>query len=210
MPYGQSADWPRVVAGEHVGAARAATDRRRSARRPAPGSGGPARPRGRGGAARPGVGPGQLERARDGAGVGERVGQLERLPPASPRTPVVKPTVARPPGGSLTTRRRLNTGSSTAPTVFDSGAPARAPPAAGVAPAAEEAAPGSVSYSRAGLAAPSTARHVDQPASGSLGRCAAGACRAAPRSATSSVSTNRLPKAGWARSAACGASATSA
>ena len=119
MPNRQRADCPAGSRPPTAGAAAGPSRRRRRAT-PAAGTGGPPRATSRGGGARPGCGPGQLEGPRDRRWPR---GYWSARASASSResaTAVVNATTADPPGSSRTRRRRLKTGSSTGPVVPES------------------------------------------------------------------------------------------
>ncbi len=123
--------------------------------------------------------------------------------------PVAKDSRTKPPGASRMRWRRLTIGSSTTPVVPDSGArrgpagrPARAP--------GRGSGPRSVSHSSGPCVRPSRLRTCTAHSAASSGERGRRLHSSAVRSGRYSVSRKSLPKAGWARSSAAGASTISA
>ena len=155
--------------------------------------------------------PRQRERALEGSRVAILVGQIQDLFARGGNNRGKNQMRPCLPGGMWTVRRRLSTGSSTEPTVLESGRPSMTETGLRRSRPRPTNRARSVSYCNSPDGFAFHDQHMRDPDRRFRLRSACGAWPAAlPTSATNSVSTNRFAKAGCATSAACGVSESSA
>ena len=155
-----------------------------------------------------GLGRGEREGAGGRGGVVVLLGERDRRGSRLVATPVANARRTCPPGAMRTRRRRLRTGSSTAPVVPESARPSSATGSSGVRPRPRKRAR-SVSHSIAPWTPPSALSTCTAQRVGSSGERGRRPHSSAEHSGRYSVSRNSFRNAGWARSSAGGASTTS-